>query len=97
MAVNVKLTEHIKQFSACVTELDDKVMNGKETLAGLIVKLKAADKRDEDVAYGRDGLQARLQNSQRGKDKVDESTTRIQAELECFSARLKESQQYLAS
>lgn len=50
-------------------------MNGKETLADLNIELKTAEKHAEDVAYGRDGLQTRLQQSHRGKDKVGDSTT----------------------
>lgn len=73
VAVNGRVTEQLEQFSARVTELEGEAVKGEETVAYLNVKLKAADKRAEDVAYGRGDLQARLQPSQRGYDKVGES------------------------
>lgn len=77
VAVIEKLTEQVKQVSARVTVLKDKVMHGEETVPDLNFKLKAADKRAEDVVYERDGLQVRLQKSQCVQDKVCENITCI--------------------
>lgn len=60
MAVKGKLTEQVNQLSLCVTELKSEVINGKETGAELKFRLKAPEKRAEDVTYERDGLQASL-------------------------------------
>lgn len=49
MAVNAKLTEHVKQMSARMPELNVEVENGKETVADLNVKLKAPGKCAEDI------------------------------------------------
>lgn len=57
VAVKGKLTEQAKHLSVCVTELDGEAMNGRETVADLNVKLKAAEERAEYVAYEGDGLQ----------------------------------------
>lgn len=44
-----------------VTKLEDAIVNGKETIVVLNVRLESAEKRSEDVAYEIDGLQACLQ------------------------------------
>lgn len=77
MSVKKMLTKQVKRLPVWVTELDDVVINGKETVADLNIKLKAAEKRAGDVAYERDGLEACLQHSQRGLYNVVESSTRL--------------------
>lgn len=64
MAVKEKLTKQVKQLSAREIELQNEVIDGKEAIRSLENKLKAAEKRAEDVAYEQDGLQARLQQCQ---------------------------------
>lgn len=51
VAVEKKLTVQVRQVYACVTEQVKKFMTGKETVVDLNVKLKAVEKRTEDVAY----------------------------------------------
>lgn len=70
-------------------------MNENVNVADLKVKLKAVEKRVEDVAYERNGLQPRSQLSQSGQDKVGECFNWIQDKINCFSARLKEVQEYM--
>lgn len=70
MAVKDKQTMRIKQLSARKTEMDGKVLNSKGSVADLNAKWKAAEKRTEDAAYERHGMQARLQQSQRGQVEV---------------------------
>lgn len=77
--------------------MDGKGINDKETVADFNVKLKAVEKRAEDVAFVRNVLQARLQQSQSGQDEVGESITRIQDKLNRFSSRLKGDQEYTKS
>lgn len=60
-----------------MTEPEGKEAKGREIIAEVKVKLKAAGKREEDVAYERDGLQARLQQSKRWHDQVGENCTRV--------------------
>lgn len=68
MAVKEKLTEQVKQLSACVTELYGEEMKGMENIAVLKVKLKAAERCAEDITYGKDGLHACLKQFHRGHD-----------------------------
>lgn len=46
-----KLTEQVKQLSARVSELESEIVKGNEATADLNVKLLAAEKRVDDVAY----------------------------------------------
>lgn len=52
--------------------MDAKVVNSSKAVADLKVKLKAAKKRADDVAYKNDCLQARLQQSLPIQSKVCE-------------------------
>lgn len=54
------VTGQVKQKSFCVTALDGEDMNGKEIVAVFNIMLMDAEKRVEDVAYGRVRLQARM-------------------------------------
>lgn len=65
-------------------------MQGSEAMADLYVKWRAIQKWADDVAYKKDGLQARLQQSQRGQNKVGESPTRVQGAINHFSDGVKE-------
>lgn len=56
VAVNENLIEQFKQLSAHVTELKGHLVKGHKTAADLNVKLKATEKRVEDVVDERDGL-----------------------------------------
>lgn len=60
MAAIEKLTKEVKQLSARVAELEGEAVKGKEPVADFDVKLKAPEKRVDDVAYEKDSLQARL-------------------------------------
>lgn len=64
-------------------------------MAALTVKMKATEKRAEDVSSEQDGLQAYFQKSQRGQDKISESITRVQVNTGCFSVELKETHAYM--
>lgn len=94
VAVNEKLNEQGIQLSVSMADLKGDVMNGKKTVVDLIVKLHASEKRPEDVAYERYGLQACLQQSQREQDKLCESIIRIQDKIDRYRAGLKEDQKY---
>lgn len=83
-----------KQISARVARLDDMVVKGTESLKNFNVKQKATRKQADVVAYLKTGLQACLQPSQCGRDKVSESSTCIQRTIDRFSSDLKEDQEY---
>lgn len=70
MAVKENQTKQVMQLSARVSELKHEAVIKKESVTDLNVLFKVSEKCAEDVAYGRNCLQARLQQSQRGQDKV---------------------------
>lgn len=70
-------------------------MSSKETVADFNIKLNATKRRAEDVALEIDGLQARLQQSLRGQNKVGESIICVQSKIDRFSAGLKEGLNYM--
>lgn len=51
VTVKEKLTEQFKQLSACGTELDREVVDGKETVADVNVKLKFTGMSAKYVGY----------------------------------------------
>lgn len=95
MAIEAKLIEQVKHFSACVTELEGYVVKGKEIVADPMLKFKAAEDGGDDVAYERDGLQICLVQSQRGQDKKIGSITHVHGMSDCFSAALKTIQKFM--
>lgn len=58
MDVKERLIEQFKLLSARVMELKREVEKSKETVEDLGVKLKAAEKRKENIVYEQDGLHA---------------------------------------
>lgn len=78
MTVKEKRTKLVKQLSVLLSEQDSKIVKGTKTVADSNIKMKAVEKRAENVAYERDSLQARLQQSLRAQDKVCKNVTRIQ-------------------
>lgn len=92
MAVKGKLIEQVEQLSVRVTKLKGEVVNGKECVAELHIKLRADEKRAKDITYEHYSLQARLHQSQSGRDKVGESITCVQDTISRFSAGLMKNQ-----
>lgn len=56
VAVKEKLIKQVKQVSICGTKLKGEALNGKEIVAGLKIRLMAAQKHAENVVYEREGL-----------------------------------------
>lgn len=76
-------------------DLEDEAINGKESVAERNVRWKAPEICAENVAYERNGLQARLQPSRSAQDLEVESFTRIQDRMDCFSMEPREDQDYM--
>lgn len=73
-----------------MSEFEGEERKGKDIVADLNVKLKAAVIRAVDIVHERDGLLACMQQSQRGHDKVVKSITRVQSTISRLCAGLKE-------
>lgn len=90
-----KLTEQVKQYSGPVVEMEGEVVKDNEAVADVDVKLKTSEEQADDVAYEQNGLQACLQQSQRGQADVCESVTQIQGAIDRFSAGLRKDRNYM--
>lgn len=97
VAVQKRLTEGVKQLLAHMTELEGKAMMVEKSIWDFKIKLEATGKRAEDVAYQWDGLQTRLQQSQRGQDKMGESIICMRDKMDSFRAGLKTDEEYMES
>lgn len=78
-----------------MTELEGEIVNGKETVTGLNVMLQTAKKRAKNSVYEQNCLRTRLLQSQCELEKVGECTTRVQDEIDRFSADMKGDQHYM--
>lgn len=76
-------------------ELEDVVVEGKETVEDLIDKMKASKKRAKNTAYERGGLQTGLQNFEHGHDLMGESINRAIGTIDRFRAGLKKDRKYM--
>lgn len=71
------LTQLVRNLSVCMSELHGETVNSMKTVADVSVKLKAAGKRANDVAYKRDGLEAVFHRSRHIQDKVGVRITQV--------------------
>lgn len=89
MSKNKKLTEVSKKLSARVSELRFEAVKENEAVVNLNVILKAVQKVADYVAYGKDCLEDRLQQSQCWQKIFGECITREEDGFNCISTDLK--------
>lgn len=95
VATKDMLTELSVQLFIRLGALRGKEEKSNKALTDFKSKLNVAEKQAKDVPSEKDGLQARLQQSQGEQNKVDGRITRVQGATDRFSAGLKEDWQHM--
>lgn len=95
VATKENLIMPVRHLSVRVVELEGEVVKYYEAVEDHNVKFKAAEKQADHFKNEKDGLHARLQQSQRRQVKVDGSIIRAQGAIDCFSSGLKKDREYM--